>query len=304
GVGEKYYLLFNVSDHVDIVDAYVVFQVSQYDSYAYLFDEPFFVVLDDAGVTLGNIPLRGMRIGLNGREVNVGQAYANIDESLNDVDYAVEGFQRLSTLGTVIALEKGPDLDEFFLTFERLAGSDNAIAYAEPFPDPLPPPPDVPSANQAPPTGVRDFAEINATMSKMTGVPMTSVATIYDRVYQAMPVQPKIAGFISSQQMGISQLAFEYCSVLVDDPTARLAFWPAFPWGTSKATAFNDRSSVITPLLNNIVGLSLPTQPALAAVTSEVNDLIDILMSGNADTNAIMKGSCASALGSAAMLVQ
>jgi hypothetical protein len=302
GVGERYYLLFNVSDHILIDDAYVVFQVSQYDSYAYLFDDPFFVVLDDAGVTLGDIDVQGLRIGLNGREVSVGQAYANISETLNDVDYAAEGLQWLSPLGTVIPLEKGPDLDEFFLTFERLGDSENVIAYVEAFPDALPAPPDV--SPQDPPTGIRDFAEINATMSKMTGMPVTSVATIYDRVHQAMPVQPKIAGFISSQQMGIAQLAFEYCSVLVNDQNARVDFWPSFPWGTSKISAFNNRGFVITPLLDNIVGQNLPTQPDIAAVTAELNSLINILMAGPANTNAIMKGSCASVLASAAMLVQ
>ena len=184
GVGERYYLLFNVSDHLGIADAYVVFEVSQFDSYAYLFNEPFFVVLDDAGVTLGNIGLQGMRIGLNGREVTVGQAYANIDVTLNDVDYAAEGLQRLSRLGTVIPLEKGPDLDEFFLTFERLGSSDNASAYVEPFPDPLPPPPSVPDAEQEPPTGIRDFAEVNATLAKITGIPVSDpgVQAVYARV--------------------------------------------------------------------------------------------------------------------------
>ncbi len=306
GVGERYYLLFNVESHTGIPTSYVVFEVSQYDSYAYLFNEPFFVVLDSAGVTLGDIPLQGMRIGLNGREVGGGQAYANLDVTLNDVDYAVEGLQRLSRLGTVVPVEKGPALDEFFLTFEHLGNSDNAIAYVEPFPDPLPPPDDVPAADQDPPTGIRDFAEISATMAKLTGIPSSSanVQTVYDRVHQAMPVQPKIAGFISSQQMGITQLAFEYCKVLVEDSTARTAFWPAFPWGTSKSTAFNNRTQVTDPLIARMVGLNLPTQPDTTEVANEINVLLDRLIAGSGDTNAIMKGACASVLGSAAMLVQ
>ena len=48
GVGEKYYLLFNISDYVAIPDAYIVFEVSQFDSYSYLFDAPFFTILDGA----------------------------------------------------------------------------------------------------------------------------------------------------------------------------------------------------------------------------------------------------------------
>jgi len=306
GVGERYFLLFSVADHVGINDAYVVFEVSQYDSYAYLFNEPFFVVLNDPGVTLGNIAVRGLRIGLNGREVAVGQAYANIDVTLNDVAYATEGLQRLSALGTVISLEKGSDLDEFFLTFEQLGNSENVVAYVEPFPDTPPPPPDVPTADQDPPTGIRDFAEINATMAKITGIPVSNanVQAVYDRVHQAMPVQPRISGFISSQQMGIAQLAFEYCSTLVDDTTARSAFWPVFPWGAGTATAFNLRTAVTDPLIQATVGLNLPTQPDPVSVAAELNSLIDVLLTGSADTNAIMKGTCASALGSAAMLVQ
>ena len=37
GVGERYYLLFNVSGVTGVAQAYVMFTVSQYDSYSYLF---------------------------------------------------------------------------------------------------------------------------------------------------------------------------------------------------------------------------------------------------------------------------
>jgi len=300
GVGEKYYLLFNVDQHVGLTNAYVVFEVSQFDSYAYLFDEPFFVVLDPAGITLGDIPMQGMRIGLNGRELAVGQAYKNMDVSINDVDYAVEGVQRLSELGTVIQLEKGPQEDEFFLTFERLGDSTNVVT--EPVPLVPPPPPDVP---RDPPAGIRDFLEIHYTMSKLTGIPVSNpeVADTYQRVHQAMPVQTKIAGFISSQQMGITQLAIEYCAVLVDDTQRRQAFWPAFDFTQPASSAFDNRAAAIDPLIDHIVGRNIATQPQVTALTTEVNNLIDRLLPGG-NTTSIMKGACASVLGSAAMLVQ
>ncbi len=178
GVGEKYYLLFNVSEHVGINDAYVVFEVSQYDSYSYLFDRPFFVILGDA--TPGSIPLKGMRIGLNGRVVPVGQAYRNLNVTIDDADYAADGRQTLSPLGTVIPLEKGPEEDEFFLSFEQLGSDTNVVV--EPAPTPPPPPSDVPPADRTPPDGIRNFAEINATMSRITGVPVSNsqVAATYD----------------------------------------------------------------------------------------------------------------------------
>src|SRR5271170_889784 len=37
GVGQRYYLLFNVSSVVGLSEAYMMFTVSQYDNYSYLF---------------------------------------------------------------------------------------------------------------------------------------------------------------------------------------------------------------------------------------------------------------------------
>ncbi len=307
GVGEKYYLLFNVSEHVGIDDAYVVFEVSQYDSYAYLFNKPFFVILNK-DTSPGSIPIEGLRIGLNGRVVPVGQAYSHLDVTINDADYAAEGRQTLSPLGTVVPLEKGPEGDEFFLSFERIGSDTNVVV--EPAPAPPPAPVDVAPEDRTPPDGIRNFAEINATMSKMTGVPVSNseVAATYELVHQAMPVQPGIGGFVSSQQMGIVQLAIKYCSALVDDPTLRSDFWPNFDWNAGLSTAFDDRSVVIDPIIDHMVGRNIATQPDATAVSSEVDSLISRLEScsgcGDERVVSVMKASCAAALGSAAMLVK
>ena len=63
---------------MDVPQAYVMFEVSQFDSYSYLFDKPTFISLDPAARP-GNIPLAGMRIGVNGSEAEVGQAYRTLD---------------------------------------------------------------------------------------------------------------------------------------------------------------------------------------------------------------------------------
>lgn len=308
GVGEKYFLLFNVSDHVGVTDAYVVFEVSQYDSYAYLFNAPFFILLDPDALP-GDIPLQGMRIGINGREAEVGQAYQNIDVLLNDTTYSVEGRQYLSDLGTVIALEKGPADDEFFLSFERIANETNVVIEAPP---PIPATPaDVPVK---PGIGIRDFAEVNATMSAMTGIPTTQsgVTATYNLVYQALPVATGIQGFVSSQQMGITQLAIQYCSALVDDSTARQAYFPGFDFAADISTAFGTtgRAQIIDPLLANMIGNSnVATQPGHTAVTIEINWLITELANCGGtcfadQTERVVKAACAAVLGGAAMLVQ
>lgn len=305
GVGERYFLLFNVSEHVGLTDAYVVFEVSQFDNYSYLFDEPFFIMLDDT-MNPGTIPMAGIRIGLNGRELAVGQAFASIDTTITDAEYDVEGLQRLSSLGTVIQLDKGPTLDEFFLTFERLGDAENVFVEAEPATPASPP--DLP---RGPAQGVRDFAEVNATMAKLTGIGTStaSVANTYDLVKQAMPVNPDLGGFVSSQQMGITQLAISYCAALVDDTTARAAYFPGLNFNAAPATAYADPTLLTNPLFNRMVGTGIGTQPAQVDLAGEIDDLITRLSAcGGAceadRTERIAKGACAAVLGSATMLVQ
>ena len=76
----------------------------------------FMAGLSDNPPTL-NIPIKGMRIGVNGVEASVGQAYVNLDTTIG---HAIRGGQPLSNVGTVIPLDKGPDGDEFFLSFDVL----------------------------------------------------------------------------------------------------------------------------------------------------------------------------------------
>ena len=310
GVGEKYYMLFNVSDYVGQPDAYVVFVVSQFDSYSYLFRSPFFMLLDSTA-TPGSIPISGIRIGINGREAPVGQAFKNVNTTITDTQYAAQGGrQELSTIGGVIALEKGPTADEFFLTFEQLGSATHVVVEAAP--PPPPPPVDVPRDASY---GIRAFAEVNATMSTVTGVPttQTDVLATYNEVFQALPVDTGIEGFLSSQQMGITQLAISYCSALVDGkgsvPVA--TYFPGFNFGASVATAFDSaakKSQVLDPLYARIVGTNISTQPDAASTKNEVSTLIDSLASCSgtkcADTHGVVKAACASMLGSAAMLVQ
>jgi Concanavalin A-like lectin/glucanases superfamily len=310
GVGEKYFLLFNVSDYVNLPDAYVVFEVSQFDSYSYLFRAPFFILLDGTAMP-GSIPMAGIRIGVNGREVTVGQAYKNVNVTVDDAQYVTEGRQYLSSLGTVVALEKGPVLDEFFLTFERLGSSTNVVIEAPPA---IPAPPsDTP---RLPDIGIRNFAEVNATMAEVTGVPTTNAAVkqTYDAVFQALPVATGIEGFLSSQQMGITQLAISYCSALVDGMPAGVqpagSYFPGFNVSLAVGSAFSaaGRSAIVDPLYARMVGATIGTQPDETTTKAEVNALIDrlVVCSGAdcADTRGVVKAACASVLGSAAMLVQ
>ena len=62
GVGEKFFLLFNVSDHTGMADSYVMIEVSQFDNYSYLFYEPTFIRLGN-DVSPSDIADPGIRRG-------------------------------------------------------------------------------------------------------------------------------------------------------------------------------------------------------------------------------------------------
>lgn len=314
GVGEKFYLLFSVSDLVDIPDSYIMFEVSQYDSYSYLFNHPVFISLDEDAQPDG-ITIAGMRIGINGKEAAVGQAYRNMAEVVSSNQYTATG-QVLSDLGTVIALERGPEEDEFFLSFEVLGSHTNVVT--EPATPLLPDPADSDPASDI---GLRTFEEISHTMAAVTYVSPTQsdVADTFKTVKQQLPTVESIEGFLSAHQMAISQLAIQYCGALVDNQgqRSRAIYFTGFNFGETAATAFNNstkRNQILDPLLNEMMGTGLASQPDTVDIKGELNDLMDRLTTcatGGSPTCAttsrtadIVKASCAAVLGSAVMLVQ
>jgi mono/diheme cytochrome c family protein len=315
GVGEKFYLLFNVAGHTGITDTYILIEVSQFDNYSYLFNQPVFISLDPA-FTPNDIPVAGMRIGINGKEASAGQAYRNLDTVITPAFYNPGAGQRLSDLGTVIALEKGADQDEFFLTFEVLGNSTNIVL--EPVPLQPAPPADLPPASGI---GLRSFDEVDATMSAMTGVArnQADVANVYDMVRQQLPVVENIDGFLAAHQMAISQLAIEYCNALLEDQgqISRANYFSGFNFSATADNAFNSatqRDLIIVPLTQHIMNSGVSTQPDPVDVAAEIDSLIQILTNcafgpgatcaSSARTLEVVKASCAAALGSAAMLLQ
>jgi len=307
GVGQKFYLLFGVSHLIDVPESFIVFEVSQFDSYAYRFTSPFFISLDDSAEP-SNIPLRGMRLGINGKEATVGQAWANLDVVLDSDSYEPGTGQPLSSLGTIIALENGPGNDEFFLTFDQLGG--NNFARSEPSLPPQPEPADLPPSSEI---GLKTFDEINESMSRMTGVPTTNQAVFntYTTVKQQLPTVETIQGFLSSHQMAVTQMAIQYCDALVSNAQLRDQMFPGFDFSAPASTAFDHggKSLVTGPLLSRFVGSNLASQPGDSAIETELSELMNRLTSCGAGcepdrTETVVKASCAAVLGSATTLVQ
>ncbi|HEU4627217.1 MAG TPA: LamG domain-containing protein [Steroidobacteraceae bacterium] len=298
GVGERYFLLFSVSHLVPVPKAYVMFEASQLDSYAYLFNKPTFISLDPTADP-GTFPLKGMRIGVNGAEAKVGQTYATLDTTVGGANYDKATGQLLSNVGAVIGLEKGPLSDEFFLSFEQIGGN------SHPHPDPDGQVSTAPVVDPDPPParwGMRTFDELNATYARLTGVSpnTTSVAATYANVKQQLPTVESIDAFLASQQTGIAQLAIAYCNAMVNDNTLRTQFYGSVDPNASSADA-SVRTAIINSVQAKIIG-STSTQPDSTFVASSLTTMFDGLSGASAAT--AMKAACAAALGSAATTVQ
>jgi hypothetical protein len=309
GIGQKFLLLFEVSDITHIAQSYVVLEVSQFDSYSYLFSDPFFVTLDSSA-SITDIPLQGMRIGINGRQANVGQVYQNINTQLTQADYVAGQGQILSALGTIIPVEKGVEVDEFFLTFEVLADQTNVVIEADP-----PAPAASADLKAQSQIGIRNFAEINASMSAVTTVPMnnSAVKTAFEQLKQQLPSVTNMDGFLASNQMAVTQMAIKYCDQLVEIQNLRDNYFTGFDFSQSAASAFTtqDRNLVLTPLTTRMLGTSLSDQPTNSDVIDELDNLITRLTDCNNGkvcdanyTKTVVKAVCAGALGSAAITMQ
>ena len=302
GVGERYYVLFNVSDVTGVSQAYVMFTVSQYDSYGYLFDSPTFVSLDkDAAPNA--IPVQGIRIGINGTIPQVGQAYIPLNTTINSSAYTFPAGQVLSNVGTVIGLQSGPQLDQFFLTFDKLGSHTNVVVEAKPS-QPAPAPGPVVAD-----VGVRTFAQVNSTLSVLTGVP-TSNSTVnatYLAVQQQLPPTPALEGFSSANQVGVAQLAIQYCNVAVNTPSLQTSLFGG-PLSSSQFSTQGGIDSVTTAIANKVLGTGLHSQPSVSTITTELSTLIHALCTTNScsttqGTNAVAAAACATAFGSADMMI-
>jgi hypothetical protein len=263
-------------------------------------------------------------------EIPVGQSYANMDQSTDSTLNAELG-QPLSVLGAVVPLEKGPEDDLFFLTFDDIDGTlynrpdDPTLVIA---------PTNLPAAARV---GIRTFDEIAASYASIlevdrlmvyttNGVTAAHVDETYQELRQSLPAIEDINSFLSSNQVAIAQLAIQFCDAAIGsnaspNPNAENVIWTSVIFDQPAATVFSaaNRSNFVDPLILRAVGQAssgqqMLSQPTYAMVYDEIaafqaaggrpDNLIDRLLAGPSDTRAIAKGVCASVLGSAATLVQ
>ena len=176
----------------------------------------------------------------------------------------------MSALGAVLPLEKGPEDDDFFLTFDILSND----SYSRPNDPTLTlSPVDLENKSQI---GLRTFDEINATYSEALGIDWTAFSNVNDTYFelrQSLPAIEDIDTFLSSHQVAIAQLAIAYCDALVNvdgNPNPdRGQMFPGFNFDAAPATAFDptpipgspsNRDLFVVPLINYVMGTGLASQ--------------------------------------------
>lgn len=157
-------------------------------------------------------------------------------------------------------------------------------------------------------TGIRNFAQINATMSVLTGVPTTNtqVATFYAAQATSLPTENDVKGFIGSHQVTVFKLAVEYCDVLVKDTALRTTIFGSFNFAGAPNVAFtpDTKKALADNLVTKFWGKDLTTLSPHAENVSMVVTLIDDLLTGRdltiaTQTPGIVTGACAGVLSSA-----
>jgi len=306
GVGEKFFLLFSISELIELDNTYVMFEVSQFDNYSYLFSNGALVNIDRTPVNEA-FDIEGLRIGINGKESAQGQAFANLELSIPSAQSLATPLS-ISSLGTIMALEKGANQDEFFLSFEKVGEFTNVKVPGE-----FIAPEEVAASTESAHIGLRNFAEINHSMSMLTGVAQSEskVFTTYQLVKRQLPSIENIETFISAQQMGVTQLAIAYCDAAIEDNSIRSTWFANVDFNQAPAQALDTlgRANLFNPLLSQLMPLTIGTQPDKTLVYDELDRLATRLSACEGTctserTRTIAKSSCAAVLASAVMLIQ
>jgi hypothetical protein len=231
----------------------------------------------------------------------------------------------IADLGAVLPLEKGPNSDEFFLTFDTIGS--NTFNRPPPVTPPPPPPTDLPPVSAI---GVRTFDRISASMAAITNVSENSgpvgagdagIQATFGGIRQSLPAIPDIKAVLASHQVAIAQLAIEFCNALIEDPTKRSAMFPGFDFTAVPSTVYPASENLLfNPLLDRVLGVTqLANQPDKNTVRTELHNMVNgysgdatrpgLLNSAGVTndqvrTRAIAKAVCSSVVGSAPMLVQ
>jgi len=131
-------------------------------------------------------------------------------------------------------------------------------------------------------------------------------------VQQQLPSVNTLEAFSSANQVGIAQLAVQYCNQMMTTPSLQAKIFPGVPFSATQFSTQAGIDAVTVPLATLAVGNGqLLTQPAastLTGPTGELDLLIGRLCASTACTStsrvlAVASAACAAALGNADMMI-
>ena len=158
-------------------------------------------------------------------------------------------------------------------------------------------------------TGVRNYAEINATMSVLTGVsPATAnVKAAFDlELSTALPAGNDVQAFLGSHQVAVTKLAVEYCDALFENATLRTQLIPGFNFTAAPSAAFTPASKALVAqsLIDRFWGVNMSNRPGTPTMQPVAVSLLDDILVGKTLTDVnvtrnVVKGVCIALLASA-----
>ena len=126
---------------------------------------------------------------------------------------------------------------------------------------------------------------------------------------QQLPAIPTLESFSSANQVGIAQLAVQYCNVAITTPALQAKLFPGVTFGPTLFNTQGGINQVTGALAARVLGTNLTSQPAATTVTNELGTLISTLCASSSCTNnagrviAVTTAACAAALGSSDVLI-
>ena len=213
----------------------------------------------------------------------------------------------LSNIGTVIGLENGPLTDQFFLQFDQLGTQKDVIVEA------------TPRAGDACPgaaAGRCRCAQLRAGEFDLLAAHGRADhehrrwSPLIRACSSSCPPINTLEAYSSANQVGVAQLAVQYCSQVMASPGAADRDVPRRELQQSErcCPGAPHRSRDRCRNSRSAAG-GLASQPAASTVSTELNNLIGILCSGSAPCNstarvsAVTVAACAAALGNADVLI-
>ncbi len=118
-----------------------------------------------------------------------------------------------------------------------------------------------------------------------------NVSATYLAVQQQLPATPTLEAFSSANQVGIAQLAVQYCNVMVNNATYLANVLPGV---TLSATQFSSQAgtdAVTGPLAARVLGSGLHSMPAASTMTGASGELDKLIINLCSDDGLQQRGS-------------